>query len=197
MRTAPNPVCVPRCRPATAGTSFLRFAKPSARCPAVSAVQERRRHPADAARQEGGGAAVPVHRGRAQRHGGRCVHAAAPADAAACRPGGAAACRAEVPGTKKEKKGRKRKDTGVRSCPPPAPAGTQDAIQGALLCLWSLTCAPVDLFEPQSGAAYFPAAVLSSLQGWREPASHPLVKAVRAGWQGACSGWCTPAAASC
>ena len=62
---------------------------------------------------------------------------------------------------------------------PPLPAGTQDAIHSALSCLWALTCCTAELFEPGCGATYFPTSLLHNLAAWREPASHPLVKAVR------------------
>lgn len=71
----------------------------------------------------------------------------------------------------------------ILSLPPAAlaPAGTQDAIHSALSCLCSLACCSSELFQPGCGAHYFPAALLHGHKGWREPASHPLVKAVRGG----------------
>lgn len=59
------------------------------------------------------------------------------------------------------------------------PAGTHEAIHSALSCLWALTCCSAELFEPGCGATYFPTALLHNQQAWREPASQPLVKAVR------------------
>ncbi|KAL4423876.1 hypothetical protein ABPG75_001177 [Micractinium tetrahymenae] len=57
--------------------------------------------------------------------------------------------------------------------------GTQDAIHSAQACLWALTCSSAELFEPGCGATYFPTSLVHNQQAWREPISHPLVKAVR------------------
>lgn len=58
-------------------------------------------------------------------------------------------------------------------------AGTQDAIHSAQACLWALTCSSAELFEPGCGTAYFPTSLLHNQAAWQEPASHPLIKAVR------------------
>lgn len=134
--------------------------------------QERRGCAADSAGQEGFWPAVPVCGGCAQRHVARC----------ACR--GAASQQAW-------RQLRHRLDCSaawallaarcsLRAPPASFPAaGTQEAIHSALACLWALTCSSPELYEPGCGAAYFPTSLLHNQQAWREPVSHPLVKAVR------------------